>query len=139
MIYADYAYYRDRYMGVLLSEEDYDAMALRASRYLDYYTKGGAEKNAGLEGVKMACCALAEQYKVISDAQRLASGSMDYALKNDGEVTSENVGGYSVSRKSGGSGAMSAMEACREAERALPFIAFQYLADTGLLYRGGCR
>lgn len=138
MIYADYTYYCDHYMGALLSEEDFDAMAARASRYIDYYTGGKAEKKPDLDGVKMACCALAEQYKVIVDAQKLTNSSMTYALDNNGEVTSESVGGYSVSRKSGGSGAMSAMETITEAQRALPSIAYQYLAGTGLLYRGGC-
>lgn len=139
MIYADYIYYQDVYIGSLLAEDQFDAMAAHASRYIDYYTQNRAKDNAELNEVKMACCALAEQYKAITDARLLADKSIAFAMSNDGEVTAESVGGYSVSRKSGGSGALSAMEAANAAQNALPSIAYRYLANTGLLYRGGCR
>ena len=72
MVYADYNYYTQNYLGTMLNEEDFSRLALRASSFLDYYTRGRAAQNAELEAVKMACCAVAEQQHVIEKARALA-------------------------------------------------------------------
>ena len=53
------------------------------------------------------------------------------------EVQSETVGSWSRSYRSGGDSARSAAQAAAENRAALLSIARQYLARTGLLYRGG--
>ena len=133
MIYADYTYYVSEFRGTLIAEEDFDAAALRASLFLDYYTMNRAKQQPELEALKLACCALAEEYHTIITAARQQSQTM----AGDGEMQSQTVGGYSVTYRSRGE-ALS--EASAQAQSRLAQVARQYLAHTGLLYRGGvCR
>lgn len=142
MVYADYEYYTDTYLGTAINEPDFQRMALRASSFLDYYTQGRAPKHADMEAVKMACCALAEQYKIIETSQQIANKSVESALEavatDGGEVKSETVGSWSQSFMSGGESAISAANATEAYKHELANIAKFYLANTGLLYRGGC-
>ena len=55
MIYADFSFYKDTYLGRSINEEDFSRLALRASSFLDYYTQGRASKNPELYALKMAC------------------------------------------------------------------------------------
>lgn len=138
MVYADFEYYKSVYLGDSLTEEEFPRYALRASQYLDYYTRGKAEKSAELECVKMACCALAEQYKLITQAMDVAANSMSAAASGtSGELQSQTVGGWSKSYRSGGESALSAQNARASLQKGLSEIAMQYLASSGLLYRGG--
>lgn len=149
MIYADYAWYTDEYFGNSISDDDFQRMSARASRYIDYITQGKAAKVAavGLDGgeiitaVKNACCELAEQYQLIEQAQTVAKQSLAAASEGGVELQSETVGAWSRSYRSGGDSAQSAAQAAKEAEAALYAIVQRYLANTGLLYRGGrcCR
>lgn len=139
MVYANYEFYKATYMGTAIKETDFPRMALRASAFLDYYTQGKAAKNAGLDALKMACCALAEQYQLIDTAQELANKSLSAGAETDGtELQSQTVGSWSKSYRSGGDSAASAMAALNTANQRLAEIARQYLAETGLLYRGRC-
>ena len=72
MAYADYRYYITTYLGTAIQEADFPRLSLRASSFLDYYTQGRAARNDGLDALKMACCAIAEQYQAIDAAQALA-------------------------------------------------------------------
>lgn len=138
MAYADYSYYTDTYFGAAIKEPDFPRLALRASAFLDYYTQGRAAKNPELEALKMACCALAEQYQTIETAQALAQKSLTYSMESKGaEVSSESVGSWSKSYRSGGESAASAAASLDSYRAALVNIALQYLAGTGLIYRGG--
>lgn len=137
MTYATYEYYLMEYSGTAIDEGDFLRLAKRASSYLDYYTKGKAAAHSDLDAMKMACCALAEQYQQIEQARNLALGSLTAAALGGGEVQSESVGSYSVTRRSGGDSALSAQNAAQALSAALPAIAAEYLAVTGLLYRGG--
>lgn len=137
MTYATYEYYSTKYSGAAIDEEDFPRLAQRASSYLDYYTRGKAAAHSDLDALKMACCALAEQYQQIEQACNLARGSLTAAASGGGEVQSESVGSYSVTRRSGGDSALSAQCAAQAFSDALPAIAAEYLAATGLLYRGG--
>lgn len=150
MVYADYDYYANSYFGRAISEEDFPRFALRGSQYLDYITMGKvrklaavglSEESAALEAVKMCCCALAEQYQSIDAAQALAQKNLSAAAADGAEVQSETVGGWSRSYRSGGDSAQAAVQAAAAGKDALLSIARQYLANTGLLYRGGrcCR
>ena len=138
MAYADYDYYSGTYMGTV-SEEDFQRLAVRASSFLDYYTRNKAKDHVGLEELQMACCALVDQYKVIEAANDLAAKNLAASLSADGnELKSETVGGYSRTFASGGDSALSALNTSAGARKLLAETAAQYLVNTGLLYRGGC-
>lgn len=139
MVYADFAYYSGTYMGTV-SEENFPRLAVRASSFLDYYTLNKAKDNADLDAVKMCCCALVDKYAVIEAAQALAVKNLSNAAANDAEVKSETVGSYSRTLATGGESALSALSATDGAKKLLAETCREYLAHTGLLYRGGgCR
>ena len=141
MAYADYEYYKDIYLGTAISEQDFPRLSLRANSFLDYYTQGRAAQNQELDALKMACCAIAEQYQNID----LASKAALHALQNSanageaGELQSQSVGSWSKTYRSGGESAQQATTAAQAAQASLASAAAQYLSSTGLLYRGrGC-
>ena len=138
MVYADYTYYFGTYMGTV-SEENFPRLAVRASSFLDYYTRNRAADNADLDAVKMCCCALVDKYAVIEAAQALAMKNIANAAANDAEVKSETVGSYSRTLATGGESALSALNATDGAKKLLAETCMEYLAHTGLLYRGGGR
>lgn len=138
MTYADYTYYSGTYMGAV-SVEDFPRLAVRASSFLDYYTQNRAKDNAELDAVKMCCCALVDKYAVIEAAQALAMKNLSNAAASDAEVKSETVGGYSRTLATGGESAVAALNATDGARKLLAETCMEYLAHTGLLYRGrGC-
>lgn len=137
MIYADYDYYRNEYFGNAVQELDFQRLALHASQYIDYITRGRARSD--IEEVKMCCCALAEQQQTIETAQALAKISLSAGAVDGAEVQSETVGSWSRSYRSGGDSAQSAAQAEAAAKSVMLDIARRYLANTGLLYRGGGR
>lgn len=120
-MYADYIYYTTTYLGSALTEEEFARAATRASSFLDYYTQGKAKTYTGDE-LEMCCCALAEQYQIIENAQTQSMSG--------GELQSQTVGAWSKTYKSG-------TETAAAARETLAGIAMQYLGHTGLLYRGG--
>ena len=141
MAYADYDFYKITYLGTAIQEADFPRLSLRASAFLDYYTQGRAALNAGLDALKMACCAVAEQYQYIDTAQALAQKSLSASLESGetGELQSQTVGSWSKTYRSGGDSAQQALSSVQTAKASLSSIAQQYLAGTGLLYRGrGC-
>lgn len=138
MTYADYTYYSGVYMGAV-SSGDFPRLAVRASSFLDYFTQNRAKDNGDLDAVKMCCCALVDKYAVIEAAQALAMKNLASAAANDTEVKSETVGGYSRTLATGGESAVSALNATDGARKLLAETCMEYLAHTGLLYRGrGC-
>ena len=139
MTYADFEYYSGVYMGTV-SSGDFPRLAVRASSFLDYFTQNRAKDNAELDAVKMCCCALVDKYAVIEAAQALAVKNLANAAANDAEVKSETVGSYSRTLATGGESALSALSATDGAKKLLAETCMEYLAHTGLLYRGGgCR
>lgn len=140
MAYADYEYYKNTYLGTAIPDSDFPRLALRASTFLDYYTQGRAAQNAGLDAVKMACCAVAEQYRSIDTAQALAQKSLSSALSQEGvELKSQSVGSWSKTYQSGGESAAQAAASATSARSGLADAANMYLSGTGLLCRGrGC-
>nr|DAG79891.1 MAG TPA: Head Tail Connector Protein [Caudoviricetes sp.] len=72
----------------------------------------------------MCCCALAEQHQIIENAK--------VQSMSGGEVKSQTVGAWSKTYASGA-------ETAEAARKTLENIAMDYLAWTGLLYRGGQR
>lgn len=143
MAYADYDYYVNEYGGSAIAEADFKPLANKASVYIDSATMGRAQGNPELEAVKMCCCALAEQYQLISTAEKLAAHSLKPGEEGGGEVASETVGSWSRSYQSGGYSAQTAIQASRESKAGLAELAKIYLGNTGMLqavgYRGRSR
>ena len=48
MTYADFEYYSGTYMGAV-SENDFPRLVVRASSFLDYYTRNRAQNHADLK------------------------------------------------------------------------------------------
>lgn len=136
MAYADYTYYTEQFLGTAIKAEEFPRLSLCASAYLDYYTQGRAAENADMDALKMACCAVAEQYQIIEAARLLASKSVAGSAGNAGELQSQTVGSWSKTYRSPGESAGLAMDAAKSASGALGAVAWEYLAGTGLLYRG---
>lgn len=134
MIYADYTYYAGVYMGSV-SEDDFPRLAVRASSFLDYYTQNRAKDNADMDTVKMCCCALIDQYALLDAAQKAATKSL--ANAGEPETKSETVGSYSRTLTTGGEAAKSVLDAVSTSKQMLANLCNEYLAHTGLLYRGG--
>lgn len=122
MIYADYSFYVGSFYGNSIKEVDFPRLALKASQFLDYYTRGKATDYADKDAVKMACCAIAEQVALNEAGNTAYSG-----------VKSESVGSYSVSYET----AVEKISTAKAARAAYAATAMEYLAGTGLLYRGG--
>lgn len=141
MAYADYQYYKNTYLGTAIQETDFPRLSLRASSFLDYYTQGRAAPNSKLDVLKMACCAVAEQYQSIDLASKAALNALQNSVNagEAGELQSQSVGSWSKTYRSGGESAQQATTAAQAAQASLASVAAQYLSSTGLLYRGrGC-
>ena len=142
MIYADYEFYTDAYLGSAITSDDFPRLATKASAYIDYLTMMRAAKKPDFPPVKMACCALAEQYQVIETAQALAqaaltAGVSSVASSDSGELQSQTVGSWSRTFKGGGDSAQSSIAAVEAAKQSLESTAVEYLAASGLLRARG--
>ena len=132
-MYADFLFYTEQFFGTSVAEPDFPRLSSRASSFLDYYTMGKSKKSPDLYELKMACCAIAEQYQIIEAANKVVSQS----VSNPGAKKSETVGSYSVSYATGEESAKNALSVSGEANAQLAKMAQIYLIGTGLLYRGG--
>ena len=144
-MYADYSFYTGVFFGTAIAEADFPRLSSRASDFLDYYTRGKAAKvpegdTATNTALAKACCAIAEAIQTDEQAKALAAKATAAALSaTGGEIKSESVGSHSVSyttaadyvKSSTGKGVLDERIAYAD-------IAMLYLANTGLLYRGGC-
>lgn len=118
--YADSDYYTRTYLSgksAVISQVYFPFYARKASSYIRQYTFDQIGDNVP-DVVKLCCCELAEElYRM--DNSPVANG-----------VSSEKVGDISVT-----------YESAEQRRRLLPntvkAIIYAWLADTGLLYRGG--
>lgn len=137
MAYADYAYYMGVYQGNSVLEQDFARLSARASAFIDYITMNRAAAQADTDAVKMACCALTEDYQLIDQGRQLAAKSLANAVSAGEDLQSQTVGSWSKSYRSGGSGAKDALSATESAQAVLMTTAQMYLAGTGLLHARG--
>jgi len=121
-VYADFDFYTDTFGGTAIAAADFYALAIKASREIDYLTFDRAveviEADTDtdlIEKIKLATCAVAE---VVQEQNT-----------QPGVIQSEKVGSYSVTYAGNASALLSS-----EAQRSL--AAKRYLARTGLMYRG---
>ena len=141
-MYADWSFYVNVYYGERIEEAEFPRLSAKASDFLDYYTKGkaAAVKDASaLTLLGKACCAVAEAIKADETAQAIAETASASVLASDSpELKSETVGSYSVTYATSLDYAGAARgSAVRDRRGILADAAFEYLANTGLLYRGG--
>ena len=144
-MYADYEFYTETFYGTVLDEADFPCFSLRASDFLDYYTRGKAQKISDDDpiylSIQKACCAVAESMYFNDQNRALAIKATNAALSSDnGEIKSESVGSWSQSYATAGDyiKAGSAAAVAKDAKAEYALIAQEYLVNTGLLYRGGC-
>lgn len=134
MVYADFTYYQQSYIGTDITEEStFRQAAERASDYLDAVTFGRLESGIPPEldaKVRRCCCALAEAYAAFGGNAGADQGGA-------GSIKSESVGAYSVTYASS-SERLSLLTGSDATglESYLQQICGQYLGRTGLLYRG---
>lgn len=128
MVYADYDYYVDNYMGKSISEEDFTSLSVKASAYVDWVTMQRAKNATGdaSEAIKSAVCALCE---IIQDGEKLNVISSD----TERPLSSETVGGWS---RSFGSKSVSANDLQLIENRKRETV-MMYLAPYGLLQARG--
>lgn len=113
MVYVDYTYYTEQFGGQSVPEAAFFALSKKASGYLDYVTFNRLRKLQNPpDEAKDACCALLE---------------LLYKAEEEGgkAIASETVGKHSVSYVE--------QESIKQQMYSL---ASQYLAHTGLMYRG---
>ena len=122
---SNYTYYRDTYLGSLLTEDNFPKYALRADVYLDLLTTGRYQSDClpagAVEAVRMAECAIAELCLNLEQAELQS----DAAWKVEGE----KVGNHSVTYRNNA-------EIADQTEKQIRKVAERYLARWGLLYRG---
>lgn len=119
-MYATYAFYVNSFLGDILTVDNFNKAATRASDYIDALTMNKARDYTADDAVQRACCAIAEL---------MQSKDVAKASAASGEIASESVGSHSVSYRSGAE-----VSAAIDAE--ISKTATMYLANTGLLYRG---
>lgn len=137
MTYADYTYYCATYLGNV-PEDEFQRLSVRASSYMDYITLNRAKDYAALDAVKMCCCALVDRYRVIEAANEAALRGIERST-DVAETKSETVGGWSRTVATGGEAATAALSVSDGGNKLLADTCREYLAHTGLLYRGGDR
>lgn len=140
-MYADYAFYTDTFYGTAISAADFPRLSSRASDFIDYYTRGKAEKATDesiLMALSKACCAIAEQMQLDENNRALTAKAQTEALTGSaGEIKSESVGSWSASYTTAADYVGKDIAKGRNAEKAAyAAIAAEYLTNTGLLYRG---
>ena len=128
VIVSNYTYYRDTYLGTLLTEENFPKYALRADSFLDLLTTGRYEKDClpekAVEAVKMAECAIAEVCLNLEQAETQSDAAW--------RVQGEKVGNHTVQFRN-------SAEIIEQTKKQIQEIATHYLLRWGLLYRGcGC-
>lgn len=132
-MYATYENYSDDYFGSIIHPEDWNKYGSRASNFIDYYTRNHAKDHADMQEVILCCCALAEQFVAIDEAEAAVRDAM---AQDNPNIASQTVGNYSVTYRSTADAAAAAIRTAADARAQLVVIARQYLANTGLLYRG---
>lgn len=143
-MYADYTFYTEDWFGTEIAEADFPRLSSRASDFIDYYTRNkaaGVTDEATLTALAKACCAIAEAIQADEQVKALAAKATASALASSvGEIKSETVGSWSQSYATAGDYVKAGGEALavKDTRASYAAVAMEYLANTGLLYRGGC-
>lgn len=114
--YADFEYYTNTYKGAVLDTASFDSYARKSTQMIKLHTFNRIKEDNIPDEAKMCCCELAEEiYK--------------HEKENAGNIVSEKVGEYSVSYVDKEKAESVFRGKCVS-------IIYNWLATTGLLYRG---
>ena len=119
-VYADSSFYEREYLSgrtAVIPSSEFGYYARRASAVIGQYTLGNIGENIP-ESVRYCCCELAE---------------LTYAAENSKSaqgIASEKVGDWSV-------GYENADSLRQSLPKRMKSVVYSWLADTGLLHRGG--
>lgn len=117
-MYADRVFYTNVYRGEIIPSDKHDKFNLKASRYIDYITLNRVKKLETIpEEVKLATCS------VMDYMYQLTGGTGIKPLRNK---ASESLGEHSVSYE----------QSNESIDTFYYHAAKEYLAHTGLMYRG---
>ena len=117
--YADYEYYTGTYKGAVIDAASFNQYARKATQIIKLHAFGRILDLDISDEVKMCCCELAEHlYKQDNK-------------EHEDDIQSEKKGEWSAAYVSG-------KEAEDINERKIREIIYNWLAMTGLLYRGCC-
>lgn len=125
--YADFDFYQNVFHGTQFQDEEtFDSFAVKAADMLDVFTWQRIPKLEEkmlpeylIATIRKAVCAMAECEETSNPA----------SLGISAGITSESNDGYSVSFGN-------AQQAQEQYEDSMKQIAYRYLAESGLLYRG---
>lgn len=129
---VDFTYYTEVFEGSAINEQDFNRYSKKAERFVNYATCNQASTAIGdtLETVKECICELAEQYQIIEKTEKQSLG------EGEKVIASESVGSWSVSYDTPTKADVNTEEYVKEKNKKLYSIVKEYLAFTGLLYRG---
>lgn len=129
---VDFTYYTEVFEGTAIPEQDFKQLSKKAERFVNYATCNQASTAIGdtLETVKECICELAEQYQIIEKTEKQSLG------EGEKVIASESVGSWSVSYDTPTKADVNTEEYVKEKNKKLYSIVKEYLAFTGLLYRG---
>lgn len=134
-MYADYEFYSTKYLGELVSEDDYPKYEMKARDELDYYTRMRipfVKDENKMERVKMCECKLIDL--LFNYDQELAK-IKEYEDKTvEGVVSSETVGKHSISYQKASLRSKADIE--KESSKQIKELVHKNLFMTGLLYSG---
>ncbi len=118
--YTTVEYYTDNYlMGreAVIDTASFPFYALKATRIINQYTFGNIDESNLIDEVQMCCCEIAE-FIYNTEQQERPKG-----------IQSEKVGEYSITYEKD-------TDIDAQKYSALKSIIYNWLSDTGLLYRG---
>lgn len=134
MVFIDKDYYDNFYLGVSISEEDFERFAARASDIVNFVTFGRAE--AVMENMNTADLRWQKKY----DAVRKATAAQAEVFAVQGESSYTGKTTAEISREELGNGAVSYDISRKDLTEffGIPIsgIAMGILGNAGLLYRG---
>lgn len=130
---VDFDYYKNVFCGNAIKQEDFDQFSRKAERFVAYATVNKAILTSGevLNSVKDCICELAECYASFDKMEKQALG------EGEKVISSESVGTWSASYDTSAqrTGTDIATDVTQRNKK-LYSIVKEYLASTGLLYKG---
>lgn len=125
----DYKYYTEIYGGSSIPESSFNKYSLKSSNRVNHYTFNRINEKNINEKIKNAACEIAElifnQESLVTDLE-----------SNDKEVASETVGPHSKTYVNKSSYKLQRILTKAELEKECYRICYNYVVDTGLMYRG---
>lgn len=125
MVYADFEYYAETYLGTAIPEENFPRIVKKASQYINHFTFGRITEENMDEFPTLPDC--------VCDMADVIYGTLDKNGLSKKEKKSENTDGYAVAyvtENVDGKTSESMLQ------KKLYAIAEVYLMNTGLLYLG---